>query len=120
MKKIVDTSVWIEYFKNQDVLAAAIDKDLLAGSIYMVGPVISELLQGANKEKDFRSLKSSIGGVPFIETNLSDWKIAGELSISRTEKGIMIPTTDFLIAAIATKNNAMVIIHVFLIMSIAS
>lgn len=108
MKKIVDTSVWIEYFKNQGVVAAAMDKDLLAGSIYMVGPVTSELLQGANTEKDFRSLKSSIGGVPFIETNLSDWKLSGEISFKLRKRGITIPITDCLIAAIAFNHDAMV------------
>ncbi len=108
MKKIVDTSVWVEYFKNQAVVAASMDKDLLAGSIYMVGPVISELLQGAQAEKDFRALISSIDGVPFIESNLSDWKLAGEISFKLRKRGITIPITDCVIAAIALNNDAMV------------
>jgi len=108
MKTIVDTSVWIEYFKNQAALSASIDKELLAGNIYMVGPVISELLQGAKTDKDYEALNKSIDGVPFIGTNLSDWKMAGELSFSLRKKGITIPITDCLIAAIALNNDAMV------------
>ena len=108
MKTIVDTSVWIEYFKNQGTLAASIDKDLLAGNIYMAGPVISELLQGAKTEKDFRALKNSIDGVPSIETRLSDWQLAGELGFKLRKKGVTIPITDCLIGAIALNNDAAV------------
>ncbi len=108
MKTIVDTSVWIEYFKNQETLSTSMDKELLAGNIYMAGPVISELLQGAKTEKDFRTLKSSIDGVPFLETRLSDWKLAGELSFKLRKKGITIPITDCLIGAIALNNDAAV------------
>jgi tRNA(fMet)-specific endonuclease VapC len=105
MKTIVDTSVWIEYFKNQDTLAAALDRELLAGNIYMVGPVISELLQGAKTEKDFQVLMNSIDGVPFIEAGVSDWKLAGELSYMLCKKGVTIPITDCLIGAIAINND---------------
>jgi predicted nucleic acid-binding protein len=72
MKTLVDTSVWLEYFKNQGTLSAFMDKELLAGNIYMAGPVISELLQGAKTEKDLRALVGSIDGVPFIEARLRE------------------------------------------------
>ena len=108
MKTIVDTSVWIEYFKNRGTLAASIDKELLAGNIFMAGPVISELLQGAKTEKDFRALKSSIDGVPSIETRLSDWLLAGELAFKLRKKGVIIPITVCLIGAIALNNGAAV------------
>ena len=108
MKTIIDTSVWIEYFKNRDTLAASIDKELLAGNICMAGPVISELLQGAKTEKDFRALKSSIDGVPSLETRLSDWLLAGELAFKLRKNGVTIPITDCLIGAIALNNGAAV------------
>ena len=108
MKILVDTSVWIEYFKDQGALSAFIDKELLAENIYMAGPVISELLQGAKTENDLRALVSSIDGVPFIEARLSDWKLAGELSFRSRKKGITIPITDCLIGAIALNNDAAV------------
>ena len=108
MKTIVDTSIWIEYFKNESNLSASMDKELLAGNIYMTGAVISELLQGAKTEQDFQALKSNIDGVPFIETTLSDWILAGEVSYKLREKGRTIPITDCLVAAIAINNDATV------------
>jgi len=108
MKIIVDTSIWIEYLKNKRNIAPELDEGLLAGSIYMVGPVISELLQGAKTEKDYQALSSTIDGVPFINAEYADWQLAGELSFKMKKKGLTIAITECLIAAIAINNGAVV------------
>jgi len=106
MKIIVDTSVWIEYLKNTPGLVEKIDSALVEKNLYMVGPVVSELLQGARTEQDFDALNNSIGGVPFIEADFADWKLTGRLSYQLRRKGITVPITDCLIAAIAINNSA--------------
>ncbi len=111
MKIIVDTSVWIEYLKNRPTLAENLDQQLLAGSIFTVGPVIAELLQGARTEKDYRILKNSIDGLPFIETTFEDWKLAGDISYKLRRKGVTLPTTDCVIAAVAIHQNASVMTY---------
>lgn len=108
MKIIVDTSVWIEYLKNNSIVAENLDQHLLAGNILIVGPVIAELLQGARTEKDYHALKNSIDGVPFIETGLQDWTFAGSISFKLRRKGLTVPITDCLIAAVAIRQNASV------------
>lgn len=108
MKIIVDTSVWIEYFKNQPEIAAKIDKGFFSGTIYMVGPVVSEILQGARTGKDYEALSTSIDGVPFMETGFADWKLAGQLCYGLRKKGITLPVTDCLIAAISINNEAFI------------
>ena len=80
MKIIVDTSIWIEYFKDKAEITAIIDKGLLAGSVYMAGPVVSELLQGVKTEKEFERLLGCIDAVPFIDSNFEDWRLAGSIS----------------------------------------
>jgi tRNA(fMet)-specific endonuclease VapC len=111
MKIIVDTSVWIEYLKNKPTLAEKLDRQLLAGDIFTVGPVIAELLQGAKTEKDYRMLKNSIDGLPFIETSFENWALAGDISYKLRRKGITIPITDCIIAAVAIHNNASVMTY---------
>jgi tRNA(fMet)-specific endonuclease VapC len=111
MKIIVDTSVWIEYLKNKPTIAEKLDRQLLAGDIFTVGPVIAELLQGAKTEKDYRMLKNSINGLPFIETSFENWALAGDISYKLRQKGITIPITDCIIAAVAFFNNASVMTH---------
>ena len=56
IKIIADTSIWIEYFKNKPETAAIIERGLLAGTIYMVGPVVAELLHGVKTEKELKKL----------------------------------------------------------------
>jgi len=108
MKVIVDTSIWIEYLKNNHEIAPGLDEGLLAGNIYMVGPVVSELLQGAKTENDYQSLSDTIDGVPFINAEFADWQLAGKLSFKMKKKGVTIAITDCVIAAIAINNGAAV------------
>lgn len=108
MKIIVDTSVWIEYLKNQPNIAARLDSGLLAGHIYLVGPIVAELLQGARTDHDFDALNNTLGGVPCIDTVFSDWHLAGEISYRLRRKGITVPITNCLIAALALNNDAAV------------
>jgi len=76
-----------------------------------INPVIAELLQGARTEKDYRALKNSIDGLPFIETTFEDWKLAGEISYKLRRKGVALPITDCVIAAVAIHQNASVMTY---------
>jgi len=108
MKVIVDTSIWIEYLKNNQEIAPGLEEGLLAGNIFMVGPVVSELLQGAKTKNDYQALSSTIDGVPFINAEFADWLLAGKLSFKMKKKGLTIAITDCVIAAIAINNGATV------------
>ena len=111
MKIIVDTSVWIEYLKNSSPVAENLDQQLLAGNIFTLGPVVAELLHGARTEKDYRFLKNSIDGLSYVETDIEDWIKAGSISFKLRRKGVTIPITDCLIAAVAIRQNASVMTY---------
>ena len=111
MKIIVDTSVWIEYLKNKPQVAEKLDQQLLAGKIFTVGPVVAELLQGARTEKDYQLLKNSIHGLSYIDTGVEDWIKAGNISFKLRRKGVTIPITDCLIAAVAIRQNASIMTY---------
>ena len=108
---IVDSSVWIEYLKNRPSVTEKLDQLLLAGTIVTVGPVIAEILQGAKTEKDYRLLENNLGGLPLIETKVEDWIKAGKISYELRKRGITIPLTDCLIAAVAIHQNASVMTY---------
>jgi predicted nucleic acid-binding protein len=108
MKIIVDTSVWIEYFRANPGVVNFIDKGLLDGTVYMVGPVISELLQGVRNEKELEKLAGCIDAVPYIACSFTDWLLAGLKSFRLRKEGLTVPLTDLLIAAISINNKAAV------------
>lgn len=102
---IVDTSIWIEYFKDTSGIVEVMEKGLMDNNIYIVGPVVSELLQGVKTEKEYNELKNCIDAVPYIKGRLTDWKRAGKISFKLRRSGTTIPLTDIYIAALAVKNN---------------
>ncbi|MEW5922288.1 MAG: PIN domain-containing protein [Bacillota bacterium] len=108
MKIIVDTSIWIEYFKNRPEITVFIDGSLPNGNIYMAGPIVAELLQGVKSEKEAGKLLDCLDAVPFIESNIADWRLAGTISFKLRQEGLTIPLTDLLIGAISINNGAYV------------
>ncbi len=55
-KIIIDTSIWIEYFKNNSDYVSFIEENLNLENIYILGPIISELLHGVINEKEYKIL----------------------------------------------------------------
>lgn len=107
---IVDTSAWIEYFNKPDSgVGNAVDLILREGKAVIGGIILTELLQGAKILKEFDAIMESMLSLPLLETRLNTWVKAGRISFELRRKGITIPTTDLIIAALALENNCMVL-----------
>jgi hypothetical protein len=103
---IADTSVWVPFFNRpgspeKEALDALIDGDRVA----LVGIVMAELLQGCRTPKEAELILSKVTGLRFLETTFSTWKRTGDLSASLRRKGITLPLSDVLIAALATEHR---------------
>lgn len=76
---IIDTSVWIEYFKGNEKYFDFIQKLLEKNQIITIELIFAELLQGARNKKETEMLKSYFALVPKAEIeNLCI--LAGEFS----------------------------------------
>ena len=106
-KIIVDTSIWIEYFNNNNIVNF-IEERIMEDCLFMKGPIVTELLQGLKTEKEYEKLKNSIDAIPYLEITLENWKEAGNISNKLRRKGITIPLTDIIISAVAISNDAKV------------
>lgn len=105
MKKIlVDTSVWIEYFKGNKMVQDIIH-DTKSFKIFLIGPVIAELLLGIKtiSEKDRLAICMNI--LPRIEITDNDWIDAGNTGNLLRQKGITVPLTDLIIFSAAQNNS---------------
>lgn len=106
---IVDTSVWIEYFNKPDSsYGESVEQLLRAGRVVGTGIVLTELLQGAKVKKEFDAILDSIIAIPFLETTLNTWVMAGEISYKLRRKGITIPTTDLIITSLSLEYNCLI------------
>lgn len=104
-KIIVDTSIWIEYFKNNPAIADFIEKNLLEDNICIIGIIVSEIVQGIKNEKEREIIRYNLDAVSYIDMKYTDWIKTGELSNSLRKNGITLPITDIAIAAAAIENN---------------
>lgn len=108
-KIIIDTSIWIDYFKNKSsIYSGKVDSLLLTDSVYINGIVLAEILQGIKGENEKNVVSSLFEAIHYLEISMKDWKLAGEISGKLRTKGITLPLTDVSIAANAINNNAAV------------
>jgi len=107
---IPDTCAWIDYFRpGVAPLGQILDQVLAAGIIYVCGPVLYELFQGAKSEKERALLTSAFGALPYLEIDEALWIKAGQLSADMRKEGKTIPFSDILIAALAIEHNLAVL-----------
>ena len=105
-----DTCAWIDYFRpGVAPLGQALDQALSTEIIYVCGPVLYELFQGAKSEKERALLTSAFGALPYLEMNEALWIKAGQLSADTRKAGKTVPFSDVLIAALAIEHNLAVL-----------
>ena len=108
-KLLVDTSVWIDYFRDNSHTTEFLEKQLLEDNVYIVGIIVSELLQGIKNETDREIIRNSLDAINYINMNYADWIRAGDISYSLRKNGVTLPLTDIAIAAVAIENKLTVV-----------
>ncbi len=105
MKKVmIDTSIWIEYFKGNEAAAAVID-DQAGYDLYVMGPIVSELIQGMKTENEMELFAVLIESLPCLKILDRHWLAAGLTGSELRKKGITVPLPDLLIYTVAAENN---------------
>jgi len=95
---LVDTSIWIDFFRNTRSPAGDLMDLLLSENrVVLCGIVEMEILQGLMAKERART-EALFELLPYIETGREDFRAAGLLWQQLRRKGITIPATDCLIA----------------------
>jgi len=106
---IVDTSVWVDFFKGAPAVKAFIEKMIGRDKVFTAGPILFELLQGIKSLGEKEQVKEALFSLHYLEITSQDWEGAALLSRELRAKGITIPMTDLLIAQLARTRNLEVI-----------
>ena len=105
-KVLIDTSVWIAYFKADDpALVGLVENIMTVAEICVPKVVLAELTQGARTEQEISTLREFVGAFTIIDQNDETWEKAGRLSFQMKRKGISIHLADCYIAVIAYENR---------------
>jgi predicted nucleic acid-binding protein len=103
---LIDTSVWIAYFKDRDSrFSDRVDELLSSAQVCVPKVVIAELMQGAKSEKEIAVIEDFFEAFTVIDHTESTWEQAGRLSFSMKRKGITIHLIDCYLAITAQENN---------------
>jgi predicted nucleic acid-binding protein len=107
---IVDTSIWIEYFRNQSAALVGFVTELVKNSqICVPRIVLAELMQGAKSERELSVIGEFMEAFTILDQTDQTWLKAGRLSYELKRKGKNINLTDCYIAVLAQENDCAVL-----------
>jgi len=102
---LVDTSVWIDFFRNdQGPEGDLLDLLLAEDRVVLCGIVEMEIFQGLI-EKERARTESLFELIPYFETERADYRSAGVLWKQLRQQGITIPSTDCIIAGLCLRHR---------------
>jgi len=102
---LVDTSVWITFFRGIPAIKTIIEKLIVKDEVFTAGPILYELLQGIRSPEEKKQVKEALLSTNYLEITLNDWEGAASLASSLRAKGITLPMTDILIAHLGKTRN---------------
>lgn len=81
------------------------DSYLTDGDVQMVGPVLTEILQGCVSQSDYDFWASRLSEVSFTDTDKDTWLIASEVNYRLMRRGSMLGFADLIIASLALQHS---------------
>ena len=102
---LVDTSVWIEFFRENSSVSNNLELLIITDSVEVCGVVLFELLQGIKSEPEKLKIKEILLNLSYVEVNKIIWQKSAEISLNIKKKGFTIPFSDILIGVLAIENN---------------
>jgi predicted nucleic acid-binding protein len=110
---LVDTSVWIEYFRATGSAAALEVRRLLSeepDQVVTCEPIAMEILAGASNEQTYRKLERLVNGLSLLEVETAtDFRSAADIYRAARSTGQTVRSiNDCLIAAVALRHHARV------------
>lgn len=102
MRVLVDTSVWIDFFRGTPSTKADRFEELIRQKedLCCCGFILTEVLQGIRDEKEFAETKRLFEGLVYLDSNRSTFELGAGIYRELRRKGATIRSSiDCLIAA---------------------
>ena|SRR5690348_4952915 len=104
---VVDTSVWIEFFRGSNAnLVEQLRQLLDADDVALAAPVRLELLSGAT-QRELGRLRRLLSALPLLLPSQTLWEKLDRWVVAARAKGHRFGTLDLMIAGIADEHGAM-------------
>ena len=106
MTNLVDSSLWVDYFRKKTPAAvkAQVDVIIRGADVATCAPILFELLRAVS-QKEARKIEEFFATVPVLETPKTSWADSGRLGQKCAEAGFLTPAIDLLIAQICIHHD---------------
>lgn len=106
MLVLVDTSVWIEYFRRNDpLIEKEMDGLLRSQEVATTGLVLAELRCGCRTPKQLKLMLEALEPLIYLEGDRTTWLKAGEIVAEAGARGYKLELGDSLLAAVVLREN---------------
>jgi len=103
---LIDTSVWVDYLRGQNQQLVEMVKGLIITQrARLCGLVLAELLSGVRAKEDRDVLERTLEALAYLEVSRLTWTLTGEMSTELRVRGVRIPLTDLVVAALAIEHD---------------
>ena len=106
---LVDTSAWIDFFRNRGRLAARVDELLAENEVALCGPILTELGRGLRSARERTHVLELLRGCHHLAQPQDLWREAGELGALLGRRGATVKSMDLLIAVYALAHGVPVL-----------
>lgn len=110
MKVLVDTPIWSLALRRKSrpenaLVAFELTALVEDGRVAIIGPIRQEILSGLKERAQFDRLREHLRAFADTEITVDDYEQAADFYNRCREKGIQGSNTDFLICAVAARNE---------------
>ena len=103
---IADSSIWIDSQRDpSSAVGMELDRLLANDEVVMVGPVLTEVLQGTGSDAEFAFYASRLIALPFLEADQATWVRAAELNFQLMRQGLRLSLGDLVISTLALSHD---------------
>jgi predicted nucleic acid-binding protein len=102
---LVDSSIWIDFFRGVEAAVSAMTAVTKTTRVVVCGQIKQEVLQGSRDHKAFEKLEKQMSIWDYEPEVPEDFVEAARIFSKLRWKGITLPPSDCLIAALARRLN---------------
>lgn len=103
VRVLVDTSAWIDYFAGDEHVKRALEAAMDDGRVEICGQILQEVLQGTRDDRSFEKLERDMSIWTREAETPEDFVEAARVYARLRWKGLTVPPSDCLIAALAKR-----------------